>query len=311
MKFLFSILSFVIAHLSFSQTTTFYDTNWKVCEKKNAAFYRVVSPSANLFEVKDYYINNTLQMAGYSTKKDSLIKQGKFNFYNDKGILIETTQFVDNIKQGKSFLYFDNGQIKRATNFVNDAFNGETIYYNSNGIMIGKGLAKDNYWYGKWEKYNDDGSFMTNIYYDDKYSFDEISVKASTPNHIWIYFDKTKEDSLITYLCRPVNNKQDASNKFSEAPDVQIFIPNTKKEPTNTSSQFDYKFSINDPSLKITKVKMDKNVEGNNGLYRYFFIDVTSKINSFTIAISVKETRFPFYESILTEFVNNLTFEKK
>ncbi|MBZ4034790.1 hypothetical protein K6T82_08430 [Flavobacterium sp. 17A] len=311
MKFFFSVLSFVIAHLSFSQTTTFYDADWKVCEKKNAAFYRVVSPSANLFEVKDYYINNTLQMTGYSTKKDSLVRQGKFNFYNEKGILIETTPFVNNIKQGKSFSYFDNGQIRRATNYVNDAFNGETSYYNAKGILIGKGLAKDNYWYGKWKKYNDDGSFMTNIYYDDKYTFDEINVKASTPNHIWIYFDKTEEDSLITYLCRPVNDKQNAINKFSEAPDVEIYIPKEKKEPNPTSTQFDYKFSINDPALKITKVKMDKNVESNNNLYRYFFIDVSSKTNSFTIGISVKEAKFPFYESILEEFVNNLKVEMK
>jgi len=310
MKYFFSILSFVITHLSFSQTTTYYDANWKACEKKNAAFYRVVSPSKNLFEVKDYYINNTLQMSGYSSKKDSLVHQGKFNFYNEKGILIETTQFADDVKQGKSVSYFDNGQIKRTTNYVNGAFNGETIYYNSNGIMIGKGLAKDNYWYGKWEKYNDDGSFMTNLYYDDHYNFKEIGVTASTPNHIWIYFDKTEEDSLITYLCRPVNSKQKATDKFSEAPDVQIFIPKTKKETTN-STQFDYKFTINDPSLKIIKVKMNKNVESNNNLYRYFFIDITSKTNSFTVAISVKETKFPFYESILAEFVNNLTIETK
>lgn len=310
MKFLFSILFFVIAHLSFSQNTTYYDINWKVCEKKNAAFYRVVLPSENLFEVKDYYINNTLQMTGLSTKKDSLVKQGKFSFYNEKGILIEATQFVDNIKQGKSTTFFDNGQIRRITNFVDDAFNGETIYYNSKGIMIGKGQAKDNYWYGKWEKYNDDGS-ITYLYYDDKHNFEEIGVKASTPKHIWAYFDKKEDDSLITYLCRPVNDKQKALNKFSESPDIQIFIPKVKKESNIDLSQFDYKFSINDASLKINKIKMNKNIESNNSLYRYFFIDVSAKTNYFTIAISVKETQFSFYESIITEFINNLTLEIK
>jgi antitoxin component YwqK of YwqJK toxin-antitoxin module len=129
-------------------------------------------------------------MEGQSSAKDSIFKQGDFKYYNEKGTLIEQTSFINNVREGKSTQFFDDGKPKRITNFENGIFNGETSYYNSKGILIGKGLSKDNYWYGKWEKYNDDGSFLTHLFYDDNFVFNEINLKTSTPNHIWVYFDK-------------------------------------------------------------------------------------------------------------------------
>ena len=308
MKTFFCFLLIGFGQFGYCQDTTFFDNNWKVCDKRNAAFYRVVVPNEGLFGFRNYYINNVLQMSGQSTLKDSLVKQGEFDYYNEKGDLIESAKFLNNVKQGKSMQFFDNGKIKRVTNFVNGDFNGETIYYNSNGVLIGRGQAKDNYWYGKWEKYNDDGTFLTYLYYDDNYAFSEIGVKASTPNYIWIYFDKKEDDSLITYLCRPVNDKINALNKYSEAPDINIFIPKEEIKYKHHSSQFDYKFTINDTSLIIKNVKMDQYVARNNSFYTHFFIDVNSRFKDFTIAISVKEAKFSFYEPIINEFVNNLSF---
>jgi antitoxin component YwqK of YwqJK toxin-antitoxin module len=193
-----------------SQDTTFFNSDWKPCKKDTASFYRVVSENGSLFKISDFYITNIIQMQGQSSVKDSLFKQGDFYYYNNKGVLIENSSFINNIKEGKSTQYFENGKPKRITNFKNGSFNGETFYYNSKGILIGKGFAKDNYWYGKWEKYNDDGSFLTNLFYDDKFIFKELNLKTSTPHHIWLYFDKVENDSLIKYLCRPTNSKSDA-----------------------------------------------------------------------------------------------------
>jgi hypothetical protein len=307
MKIILFVFFIALTQLLYGQDTIFYDNDWKVAKKTNASFYRIVLASQGAFVVKDYYINNVLQMTGQSSLRDSLVMQGEFNYYNEKGSLVETTNFLNNVKQGKSISYFDNGQLKRVTHFVNGDFNGETIYYTSNGVMIGKGEAKDNYWYGKWESYKGDGSFSHYLYYDEKYIFNDIRVNVSTPSHIWIYFDKKEEDSLITYLCRPVNDKINALNKYTDAPDVNIFIPKHKTGLNQPSSQFDYMFSIKDTSLQIGRVKMREHVSLNNSFYTYFFIDVLSKYKNFTIAITAKESKFPIYESVVKEFINNLT----
>ena len=295
----------------YSQDTTYFNSDWKICKKDRASFYRVISQKENLFQVSDFYITTVLQMQGQSSVKDSIFKQGDFYYYNEKGNLIELTTFVDNIKQGKSTQYFENGKPKRITNFTNGDFNGETMYYNSNGILIGKGLAKDNYWYGKWEKYNDDGSFFTNLFYDDKFIFKEIGLKVSTPNHIWVYFDKVENDTLIKYLCRPTNSKSNALFKFSGAPDVNIVMPkNNQKDISNGRSQFDYKYNINDSSLFIKNVEVVEHVPIKDQFYKYVYVDIIAKTISFEIVIGVNEEKFDFYEPIINEFISNISINQ-
>src|SRR5688572_23270938 len=269
MKILVVLLSLNISYGYSQVDTLFFDKNWKACKKENAAFYRTNLEKGNLFEVNDFYMNNVLQMKGQSSYKDSLFRQGDFYYYNVSGNLIETVTYIDNLRHGKSIQYFDNGKIKRITNFTNGDFNGETIYYNSKGILIGKGLSKDNYWYGKWEKYNDDGSFLTYLFYDDKFTFDEIGVKVSTPNTIWLFFDKVENETTIKYLCRPTNHKYEALAKFSEAPDVHIIVPKKPVRETNLEEpRLDYTFKIYDTSINIDNVEIVKHVPVNDKLDR-------------------------------------------
>ena len=145
MKIITTLLLFATSvSYCYSQDTTYFDSDWKLCKKDMASFYRIILQYGSLFQVSDYYISNVLQMQGKSSVKDSIFKQGNFNYYNEKGILIEQTSFVNNIKEGKSTQFFENGKPKRITNFKCGIFNGETVYYNSNGIIIGKGLANNN-----------------------------------------------------------------------------------------------------------------------------------------------------------------------
>jgi hypothetical protein len=307
-------LVFIISSLySHSQDTLYFNSSWAKCEKQNADYYRVIKPKDGIYEIQDFYRSNILQMRGYSSFKDSLFKQGEFNYYNEKGMLTEVVLFIDNVKNGKSSQYFDNGKTKRITNFVNGNFNGETIYFNLNGIIIGKGQAKDNYWFGKWEKFNDDGSFMTYLFYDDKFEFNEIGIKTFTPNNIWVYFDKIETDTSVRYFCRPVNSKNNAIAKFTEAPDVTVIIPKGKSNDFKILSEgsFDYKFNVKDTGIKIENVELVKHIPIKNSFFFYYYIDLISKLKKFEIIIAVNEDKFEFYEEIINEFISNLYLDKR
>lgn len=97
----------------------FYDKNWKLCEKENAKYFRIVTLDSNLNPVglvKDYYMNGTLQF------------QGNFKVFKPN-INLE-------IMDGKVSWYYENGLLQRTAFYINGKFNRNIECRNDKGEII-------------------------------------------------------------------------------------------------------------------------------------------------------------------------------
>jgi len=71
----------------------------------------------------------------YVIRNNDTILNGKFERYNDKGILISKGQFLNDEVYGKCFYYYDNGKIESIYFRKNSKINLECFYYNRNGFI--------------------------------------------------------------------------------------------------------------------------------------------------------------------------------
>lgn len=87
-------LLFLIPFLSSSQTPVskivYFDSLWKESTEDNYSYYRIIKdyyskPDNDLYSIFDYYKSGVLQMAGTSTNKDYLAKEGQFACYYENG----------------------------------------------------------------------------------------------------------------------------------------------------------------------------------------------------------------------------------
>lgn len=116
------LLSESLAEKKRIDETTFFDSNWKVTNRKSAVYYRpFVEMVDGLYHVKDYYAsNNQLQMEGYANEmiNENIKFEGKVVYYYetgkvdneayyDKGIL---KQLIDNDKNGYTRVVFYKGE---------------------------------------------------------------------------------------------------------------------------------------------------------------------------------------------------------
>ncbi|WP_375605347.1 hypothetical protein [Flavobacterium davisii] len=103
--------------------------------------------------------NSNGQLIGineYIIRNSDTILQGKFERYNDKGILISKGQFLNDEVYGKCLYYYHNGKVKSIYFRKNSKINLECFYYNQNGLL---------------EKYimcDDIGNTAFIIYFDEK-----------------------------------------------------------------------------------------------------------------------------------------------
>lgn len=154
---------------------TYHDSTWLLTTKNFAHYYRTGIITTDKYqyygEVKDYYMNGTLQMKG---KFNANIKVDTFYFYYPNGKLMTKGPYQNNIRYGIWTNYYENGRIKDRV-----AFNGDFIcaleYYDENGIpkMVDgtgeweteyyndlvreiinvKGMYKDTLRHGTWKSY--------------------------------------------------------------------------------------------------------------------------------------------------------------
>lgn len=89
-----------------------------------------------VYTSKEY--NSTGQLIAineYVIRNNDTILNGKFERYNDKGILISKGQFLNDEVYGKCFYYYDNGKIESIYFRKNSKINLECFYYNRNGSL--------------------------------------------------------------------------------------------------------------------------------------------------------------------------------
>jgi antitoxin component YwqK of YwqJK toxin-antitoxin module len=107
------ILILVIFPLESFCQKIFYDSLWHETEESQALYYRIIDTiSNNTFDIKDYFLDGTIQMKGQysSIKKDKRV--GQFIWYTSDG----TKSIERNYKEGKLDgaykIWYDNGSIK-------------------------------------------------------------------------------------------------------------------------------------------------------------------------------------------------------
>lgn len=114
------ILALITLQQAFSQEKIYLDKDWKKTTKENAHFYRIVEKkSDSLYFIKDFYINENLQMDGHFTNLEKETLHRTINWYNSNGVISITR------------------------NYKNGKLHGEFINYLKDGSVFSKGSYKD------------------------------------------------------------------------------------------------------------------------------------------------------------------------
>jgi protein TonB len=115
--------------------TIFYNQNWKVTKVKDSvAFYRLTTNINGKYNVKDYYLNKTLQMTGTYASIEKEIRDGYFKYYDEYGKISSEGLFKKNWRNGIWKEYKKN-KLWTETNYVNDTMHGNFVVYYPNGTL--------------------------------------------------------------------------------------------------------------------------------------------------------------------------------
>ncbi|MBA4241952.1 MAG: hypothetical protein C0448_14600 [Sphingobacteriaceae bacterium] len=110
MKTIYLILTlFLSAKICFGQTdTTFFNAEWKKCEKTDAKFYRTIVKSKDNFIISDMFANNKPQMIAVCTNSiDPLNKNGNCTYFDEKGNKESQGLYKDSKPTG-TWTWYDN-----------------------------------------------------------------------------------------------------------------------------------------------------------------------------------------------------------
>ncbi len=138
-----------------SQSKLYFDDSWHETTKEKAHYYRiVVKKKDGLFHIKDYYINNVLQMDGHFTNLEKETMTGLMTFYDKKGNVEATRNYnAKGVLHGLSTFYLKNGTIAYTTDFrdgdvydgIYKTAGGYREYHHNKGKMV---MMKENAKYG-------------------------------------------------------------------------------------------------------------------------------------------------------------------
>ncbi|WP_375580448.1 hypothetical protein ABWH96_05265 [Marivirga tractuosa] len=206
MKTLFTTLFLIVncSILSKAQNDTiWFDKDWNQSTKQNASFYRPpLEKEGDLYKMKDYYIDGSLQMNGTSRFKDSVHLEGKAVWYSQNGKVNQEETYKNNTLDGVAIYYRENSKDLsreitydmgktisdvrfdknrdgiRYKRYYEDGRIVKTDYYGSEGKFIGT------YYESEDEYQNGNGKRVT--YYNDPMSVKIIEVFE---NGGQLYFD--------------------------------------------------------------------------------------------------------------------------
>jgi antitoxin component YwqK of YwqJK toxin-antitoxin module len=91
-------------------------------------------------------------------KKWDRQKQGRWEFYDEKGQLIRFENYKDNVLQGESKVYYSNGQLSHELIYLNGKLNGSFQEFNSDGKLAKKGAYLEDSFHGLVTFYSVNGS---------------------------------------------------------------------------------------------------------------------------------------------------------
>lgn len=133
---LLSVILFSILTAQSQKTKSYFVTgNGKRCSKYYAKFKRSIYTQDNVWIVRDYYLNDSLQMTGYFLDKKLTQKTDTFKYYFLNGKLSKSLVYKDGKKHGNEKSFYITGNIARSANYnLGEAF-GKWIWYNEDGSV--------------------------------------------------------------------------------------------------------------------------------------------------------------------------------
>ncbi|WP_397362738.1 hypothetical protein [Olleya sp. R77988] len=108
------------------QDTIWYNNSWRESTKEQAEYYRIKTQKKDLYHLKDYFLNGTLQMEAYSSSKDDDVFEGNATWYNEDGSIIRTSAYEKNRLNGDYISYLNNNKYK-ATYYNDRPINGKVV----------------------------------------------------------------------------------------------------------------------------------------------------------------------------------------
>ncbi len=115
MKKILFILFFIASYtLLGQQKTIYFNKHWEKTTKERAVYYRLMplEKVGDLYHVKDYYSNGTLQMEGFWSNLEKETLEGDIAWYYKDGTLSETAHYQNGKKEGLCKTYIKNGNLK-------------------------------------------------------------------------------------------------------------------------------------------------------------------------------------------------------
>lgn len=149
------------------RVTEYFDKEWKRCQAKNAAYYRLITyeaPNKPKGIIKDYYITGEQQGDFYAVYMDYADEgknffEGEANWYYKSGKLEKKCYFYNSRLNGPEVSYYENGTTQNSANYNNGVLEGTMITYYPNGspkivANYDNGILKNN----KYLRITEDGA---------------------------------------------------------------------------------------------------------------------------------------------------------
>lgn len=141
MKKLLFLLAFVIfTNFGYSQKlkTYYINSHYEKCSKDFAKFKRTVNNQNDIWVVRDYYLNDSIQMIGNFLDKNLIQKTDTLIRYYPNGKVLSISVYKNNVLNGNLKSYYVTGNISKSANYDMNVPTGEWIWYNEDGTIENK-----------------------------------------------------------------------------------------------------------------------------------------------------------------------------
>jgi antitoxin component YwqK of YwqJK toxin-antitoxin module len=214
MKKIFTLIIIVlyISGLKAQEITHYYNWKWEACEKKDARFAAIITPTDSGWLRKDYFFaTGILQMSGHYKDIDNKIDHGDFQFFYANGSPLQTGRYINGKKTGTWLSYHYNGMMSDSTTYNNGNITGISMGWypngmikdsteqkeNSNRVSVGwfdngslsyAGMLENEKKHGKWKYYHSNGNisseewFTDDVLTDKKYYNEDGTPQPDTTN---------------------------------------------------------------------------------------------------------------------------------
>lgn len=238
-KLILLVFSFFLCTTVFaqSQEKIYYDENWKVCNKSDADYYRLITFDENgkpLGIVKDFYITGEIQWEGYFSYVDKYdnskdVNEGHCIWYHKNGRKGRESDMVNNLENGITTFWHENGNKAREVDYKMGVPNGVWNDYYENGKLFRKFSFSDGKLIDKFFTECDEFGKCQKVFYESFASLENVNDWQLVKN------EKDYKSSIIAEKGLMMETKTE--NGFMQS----INIPLSQTEDFSIETIIDFK----------------------------------------------------------------------